>query len=130
LTIIPTETDPTLRTEEAFEIVRSLTFVPQEGAFTLDGYHLIMQDATCELVLNTSHVNQSAPYALFECPANCADTEYEVWGSEIYTLDSSLCAAAIHAGAISNADGGTVLTTWLSGQEAYAGTEQNGISTM
>lgn len=130
LTTIPTETDPALRTEEAFEIVRSLTFAPQEGTFTLDGYHLIMEKATCELVLNTSHVNQSVPYALFECPANCTGSEYEVWGSDIYTLDSSLCAAAIHTGAITDAEGGTVLTTWLPGQESYAGTEQNGISTM
>lgn len=129
LTIVPTQTDPELRAEEVLEMVKNLSFVQQEGAFMIEGYQLIVQDATCDLKLSTNHVNESAPYALFACPANCAEAGYEVWGSEIYTLDSNLCAAAIHAGAISD-EGGTVLTTWLPGQESYTATEQNGISTM
>jgi hypothetical protein len=51
-----------------------------------------------------------------------------VWGSGIYTDDSSLCAAALHAGVVS-ASGGTVSYTIFPGQESYHGSSRNGIST-
>ena len=51
-----------------------------------------------------------------------------VWGSDIYTDDSSLAAAAVHAGAIGMGETGPVTVTILPGQQSYQGTPANGIS--
>ncbi|MDX1992295.1 MAG: LCCL domain-containing protein [bacterium] len=60
------------------------------------------------------------------CPADCDRDGGPVWGTDIYTSDSSICRAAIHAGVIS-AEGGSVLFTPLPGQTAYEGSERNGV---
>ncbi len=51
-----------------------------------------------------------------------------VWGVGPYTSDSSVCAAARHAGAVP-AEGGAVLLTAAPGQDSYEGSEANGITT-
>jgi hypothetical protein len=62
---------------------------------------------------------------LITCQAGCgAET---VWGSDIYTDDSSICTAAAHAGVISLDDGGTFMLTIEEGQESYEGSEENDI---
>ncbi len=58
------------------------------------------------------------------CPAGCTGS---VWGTDIYTDDSSVCTAARHAGVIADA-GGYVAVTILEGQESYAGSERNGVA--
>lgn len=62
------------------------------------------------------------------CPSNCITEGSSVWGSDVYTDDSSICTAAIHAGVITDA-GGAVSLTIAPGQDAYAGSERNGVST-
>ena len=59
-----------------------------------------------------------------QCPP-CAATHAGLWGTDVYTDDSGVCAAAIHVGALS-ANGGIVLVTWIPGQLTYVGTEHNG----
>ncbi len=44
---------------------------------------------------------------LVNCPKNCFESEGSIWGSGIYTHDSSICKAAIHAG-VNQDDGGLV----------------------
>ena len=61
------------------------------------------------------------------CPEN-GDTS-SIWGTEIYTSDSSMCTAAAHMGLITLEDGGSFVVTFLEGQEEYEGTEQNDIET-
>lgn len=51
-----------------------------------------------------------------------------IWGTDIYTDDSKVCTAALHAGAITLEDGGHFLVTSVAGQESYTGSEQNGVS--
>ena len=51
-----------------------------------------------------------------------------VWGSGPYTDDSSICAAARHAGVI-GPNGGMVGVTGTAGQDSYAGSSANGITT-
>jgi hypothetical protein len=58
------------------------------------------------------------------CPADC--TQSTVWGTGIYTDDSSICTAAIHAGALGE-EGGKVEVTILEGQDSYSASEENGI---
>ena len=50
-----------------------------------------------------------------------------VWGTNVYTDDSSICTAAVHAGLITLADGGEVTFRLIPGEESYAGSSANGI---
>jgi hypothetical protein len=51
----------------------------------------------------------------------------QVWGNEIYTDDSSLAAAAVHAGVLQPGEFGFVKVTLLGGQMSYPGIARNGI---
>jgi hypothetical protein len=61
------------------------------------------------------------------CPAGCA-AEGTVWGSGPYSDDSYVCAAGVHAGVITDA-GGSFQLTMVPGQDAYAPSTQNGVTT-
>jgi hypothetical protein len=63
----------------------------------------------------------------YECPPN--GTLATVWGTDIYTDDSSVCTAGVHAGVITQAAGGTVRIVIRPGLAAYNGTSRNGITT-
>lgn len=52
-----------------------------------------------------------------------------VWGTDIYTDDSSICTAAVHAGFLSYAGGGDVTLEVRGGGEEFPGSERNGVST-
>jgi hypothetical protein len=62
----------------------------------------------------------------YRCPAG--GTPYRVWGSTVYTDDSSVCTAAVHAGRITLAKGGIVKITIRPGRSSYAGTTRHGIA--
>jgi len=59
------------------------------------------------------------------CPAGCSATG-SLWGTDVYTTESALCRAGIHAGLITDA-GGTFAVVLEGGQPAYNGTARNGI---
>ncbi|GEN80340.1 LCCL domain-containing protein [Actinotalea fermentans] len=68
----------------------------------------------------------------FDCPAG-GSVEFQVWGGEDgqYTSDSSICVAAVHAGVITAADGGTVHVTMTPGLDTYGdGFEANGVTSV
>jgi hypothetical protein len=50
-----------------------------------------------------------------------------LWGTDLYTDDSSIGAAAIHAGLISARNGGTVTIEIRPGASAYTGSKSNGV---
>jgi hypothetical protein len=50
-----------------------------------------------------------------------------VWGTGPYTDDSSICAAALHAGVV-RPEGGPVSLRWAHGQSSYPGSRRNGVS--
>jgi hypothetical protein len=52
----------------------------------------------------------------------------EVWGTEIYTDDSSLGAAAVHAGALAPGEFGFVRVTIAGGQASYLGSPRHGVT--
>lgn len=64
------------------------------------------------------------------CPSGCADAFGIVYGTDIYSDDSSICRAAVHARAITDDVGGDVLVTIEDGQETYAGSDRNGVTTL
>jgi hypothetical protein len=59
------------------------------------------------------------------CHANCESTS-GLWGTDVYTADSGICRAAIHAGLISPG-GGLVAVRLEPGRPAYRGSTRNGI---
>jgi hypothetical protein len=50
-----------------------------------------------------------------------------VWGTDTYTDDSSVCTAAVHAGLITLATGGTVTFEMRPGLDSYPASTRNGI---
>jgi beta-lactamase regulating signal transducer with metallopeptidase domain len=54
-------------------------------------------------------------------------TDGNVWGKDVYTDDSSLAAAAVHAGVLRPGEAGEVRVTILPGREHYDGAEQHGV---
>lgn len=63
----------------------------------------------------------------FECPPD--GTTGTVWGSDVYTADSSVCTAAVHAGKITLEKGGTVTIEFTAGRQTYGATTRNGVTT-
>ena len=63
----------------------------------------------------------------FVCPA--ANQTGNVWGTDIYTDDSSICESAVHAGLIGR-DGGTVHFERLGAQQSFRGSVRNGVSSL
>jgi hypothetical protein len=60
------------------------------------------------------------------CPAGCRAAQ--LWGTDVYTNDSSMCTAAIHAGVIDASTGGAAMITILAGQPSYAASTQHDVS--
>ncbi len=52
-----------------------------------------------------------------------------VWGTDVYTDDSSISRAAVHAGLVAVGQTKTVVVTILSGQSSYPSSTRNGVST-
>ncbi|MBU8901027.1 protease B [Corallococcus sp. M34] len=82
--------------------------------------------ANCTSYDFTSYRGQNGTALRCSCPTVSGGT---VWGTDTYTDDSSVCAAAVHAGVISTG-GGVVLITIRPGQGSYTGSTRNGITTL
>lgn len=63
----------------------------------------------------------------FACPGN-GTISGRIWGTEVYTDDSSVCTAAVHAGLITAQSGGTVTIEIRAGAASYAGSTRNGVT--
>ncbi|HAP42693.1 MAG TPA: hypothetical protein DD477_03650 [Spirochaetaceae bacterium] len=53
-----------------------------------------------------------------------------IWGSEIYTSDSSIGWAAVHDGYLNPAEGGVVVVEILPGRGGYMATTRNGVTSL
>lgn len=62
----------------------------------------------------------------YRCPS--AGEIAAIWGTDVYSDDSSVCGAAVHAGAITLDEGGEVEIEIRAGLEAYEGSIRNGIA--
>ncbi len=60
------------------------------------------------------------------CSAGAAAAVAPIWGFDVYTDDSDICVAAMHAGAVSR-NGGVVTVSRAPGQQSYRGGARNGI---
>jgi hypothetical protein len=64
---------------------------------------------------------------LYVCPAG--GSFGSVWGTNVYTDDSSVCSAAVHAGLLEAEDGGRVVIRILPGRSSYEGSRRHGVAT-
>nr|MBK7069765.1 hypothetical protein [Deltaproteobacteria bacterium] len=76
----------------------------------------------------TSHRGNNGSSFTQECPPN--GTLASVWGTDVYTDDSSICSAAVHVGQITLAQGGRVTVFVHPGQPSYAGSARSGVTSM
>jgi hypothetical protein len=60
------------------------------------------------------------------CPPNCVSGR--VFGTDIYTGDTPLCVAGVHAGVITAERGGNVKVTRTGRQESFKSTTQNAVT--
>jgi hypothetical protein len=74
-----------------------------------------------------SHRGQIGVPFVHTCPPG--GTLGSVWGTGVYTDDSSICTAAVHAGRIQQMQGGTVTVYAKPGMPSYVGTAANGVQT-
>lgn len=51
-----------------------------------------------------------------------------IWGTDVYTDDSSICTAAAHAGIVSLSNGGLVTAVIAGGRPSYSGSTRHGIT--
>ncbi|XP_077441704.1 macrophage mannose receptor 1-like [Vanacampus margaritifer] len=81
--------------------------------------------APCGRKFNSLHVTN---WKMFHCPPECANAKHKVFGTLIYDEDSSICAAAIHAGVIRNEVGGDCIVMRAPEPKVYEGSTRNGIT--
>lgn len=62
------------------------------------------------------------------CPSGCSSESY-LFGTDVYSDDSLICLAAIHAGVLS-ASGGDAIVTIEPGRGSYTGSTRNGITSL
>lgn len=74
----------------------------------------------------TSHRGQNGTSFVHVCPAG--GTFGSVWGSGIFSDDSSICSAAVHAGRLQQAAGGPVTVFVHPGRANYQGSMANGVT--
>ncbi len=65
----------------------------------------------------------------FSCPGG-GQTGATVWGTDVYTDDSAICPAAVHAGRLDTYGGGTAHVEVLSGQQGYTGSTRHGVTSL
>jgi len=80
----------------------------------------ISWQATAEL-----HRGRNGERFTYECPPEGSPAV--LWGTRIYTDDSSVCTAGVHLGLISLASGGTLTIEMRPGRDSYPGSRMNGI---
>lgn len=66
----------------------------------------------------------------FSIQCSAEGTAFPVWGTDLYTDDSSVCTAAVHAGLISFAKGGEVTFEIRPVATSYEGSERNGVTSL
>ncbi|WP_421792609.1 LCCL domain-containing protein [Hyphobacterium sp.] len=76
----------------------------------------------------SNHRGRNNEVFAYFCPPRGSTRHAVVWGTDIYTDDSGICSAAVHAGFLTDA-GGSVWIQILGRQERYTGSPRNGVTT-
>jgi hypothetical protein len=95
------------------------------GSFYFLGYETLVQSGAANCPANMAAHRGSSSRITCQCMPDFFTGS--VWGTDFYTDDSSICNAALHAGAVTQA-GGTVTVEASSGRPNYVGSPRNGVS--
>uniref|UniRef100_A0A671F065 Vitrin n=1 Tax=Rhinolophus ferrumequinum TaxID=59479 RepID=A0A671F065_RHIFE len=97
---------------------------------------LTMKAPVMEMLLDVPQINCDVkagkiinPEFVVKCPAGCQDPKYHVYGTDVYSSYSSVCAAAVHSGVLDNS-GGKILVRKVAGQSGYRGSYSNGVQSL
>jgi len=98
-------------------------------SFKVERAYAVLRSSAVEIQLTSGSLNLTAAdigkVMYFEVVGTADSSAY---GTDIYTGDSWLPTAAVHAGALKEGEKGVVRVTVLPGQEDYAATTRNGVS--
>jgi hypothetical protein len=109
--------------------------VQEFNKYDLNGDGFITVD---EVVRSGHFTAANAPPSVGGLPGEAGDFYYfnvtgadngVVWGTDVYTADSALTVAAVHAGVVEVDETKLVKVTILAGQRQYEGSERNGVTT-
>ncbi|CAK8684965.1 unnamed protein product [Clavelina lepadiformis] len=81
---------------------------------------------TCTTIASDARFTSQNSFEV-TCPSGCVESNGNIWGSAVYTYDSSICRAAIHDGRLTDS-GGKVVVYVKQGQKWYTGSIKNGIT--
>lgn len=112
----PTATPPTTAPTEAPPTGAASTNPPA----SVDGYAGTSWAATAQ-----SFADRIGERLTYQCPPD--GVNWFIYGTDVYTSDSSVCTAAAHMGLITLAEGGVVTIEMRPGQDSYVGSQRNGI---
>jgi hypothetical protein len=102
--------------------VRSNEYSRADGSYRFTGVTVTMPSRSSSLSSYRDLVGHSITLPVV------GTTSGSVWGSDVYTDDSSVAAAAVHAGALSVGEFGFVKVTLMPGQSRYEGSMRNGVT--
>lgn len=72
-----------------------------------------------------SHADRIGERLTYQCPPD--GVSWFIYGTDVYTSDSSVCTAAVHMGLITFAQGGVVTIEMRPGQDSYVGSNRNDV---
>jgi hypothetical protein len=101
--------------------VTSHAFEQHGGSFLFAAVSIFKPQRTNQLASYRDLVGQSITIPIVGAPGR-------VWGTDVYTDDSSPAAAAVHAGLLDVGEFGFVRITLLPGQERYDESARNGVN--
>ena len=85
--------------------------------------------ATADLAVSPLRFkDRGATQGLLECACPAQQSRGPVYGTDIYTDDSSICRAAVHAGIVDPAVRGAVRVEGIAGVESYRPSVRHGVS--
>ena len=90
--------------------------------FTSHIHVVIIPQAPSNLVTYRDRVGQIFQFTLTGTPTG------SVWGTDIYTDDSALACAAVHAGVVLAGETKEVTVKIVAGQSSYQGSVRNGVT--
>lgn len=101
--------------------VQTSDYGPYSRSFRLEGVDTSAVEPCPQSMRNRAGIDR----LICACEAS-ALASGAVWGSFVYTADSRICRAALHAGAVGR-EGGTVTVLAEAGRPGYRGSTRNGV---
>ena len=106
---------------------KSTTAIPEGNPITHKTLNFVYNPIT---IIPNNTINMVSYRGIFNTTyvltiTGVGNTSGELWGTDIYTDDSSISRAAVHAGVIQNGETKTIYIKMVAGQQFYTGTTRN-----